>query len=220
MHYSLLNVPGIERLSPWFLWRLASACAATGRSADCILAMMHVESGMKADAINPMSGASGLVQVMPSMAGHYGLSIEEIRGMGAEEQLERIILKKTWPKTLDCGVVYLANFLPAYLTSPDDTVLGDKSGKAGSLKGGLSTKKVYEQNYGFDTDKDGIFTVGDVKNFLRGKVQAWADKRGYIEIAAEEPARESVSADDTISMAVIAAGIGGLVVLLRKAFAR
>lgn len=220
-YYSLLNVPGIERLSPWFRWRLASWAASAGVSADCILAMMHIESGMKADAVNPKTGASGLIQVIPKMAYIWDVTIDEVRTMSAEEQLERIIIKKPWPKTLDCGTVYMANFLPAYAYAPDSQVLGEKDSKE-QLKGGLTTGAVYAGNYGFDADKDGIFTVGDVKNFLRGKVSAWAEKRGYLEIPFEEPERPAGASQAGSGSGSILLGLGilGLGVAIAKRVSR
>lgn len=218
--YSLLAVPGIGRLSPWFLWRLASWCSGAGVNADCILGMMHIESGMKPDAVHPDSGASGLIQVMPSMASHYGASIDEIRGMSAEEQLERIILKRRWPKVTDCGVVYMANFLPAYAYEPDDTVIGRKGG-TDTIKGGLSTGAIYKGNYGFDVDKDGIFTVGDVKNFMRGKMTAWAEKYGRIEISDAEPERPAIGSGGSIGGGwLLGLGAAGALALLLRRLSR
>lgn len=229
----LLNVPGLAAMSEWFRWKLYHELDGRGVDPNCVVAMIAVESGFSPHIVNPI-GAAGLIQVLPSTAMQaYGYSASEIAAMSPEDQLEKVILKKKWPgpnkdgEPASCGTIYLNNFIPEYTHDPGETILGDKSGAAGSLRGGLSTKSVYLCNSSggckakngienawslFDPGKTGIFTVSDVKNFMNGKVGAWETKYGYLdvpELDAEPPRPPSDSSDSSMLLAggVVAAGI-------------
>jgi hypothetical protein len=64
----------------------------------------------------------------------------------------------------DIGDLYMLTFMPAARSKPDSFVLGNKNG---GRVFGLSAAAVYNQNNAFDSNKDGIFTVGDVKDRIR-----------------------------------------------------
>lgn len=223
----LLNVPGLAAMSEWFRWKLYHELDRRGVDPNCVVAMIAIESGFNPHVVNPI-GAAGLIQVLPSTAMQaYGYSASEIAAMSPEDQLEKVILKKKWPgpnkdgEPASCGVTYLANFLPAYVGAPGETILGDKSGKAGTLKGGLSTKAVYCSNASknqdgscgwslFDPGKTGVFTVADVQNFMNGKVGAWETKYGYLDVPEldAEPARPL--ADSSDSSMLLAGGVAAV----------
>lgn len=210
----LLRADGIERTGEWFRWRLARA-KDDGLSPDCLAAIISVESGFRPEVVNPYSGASGLIGIMPKLAkASTGFSIEQIRTMSAEAQLERIVIplfkKRGLEGIEDCGEWYMSNFLPYYVGKRDDIVIGDKTGASGAIFGGLSTQKIYEQNYGFDTDKDGVFTTGDVKNFMRAKVNAWR-KRSPLIVADEEPPRPKALARSRAKSSFPLLLLGGVV---------
>jgi hypothetical protein len=67
---------------------------------------------------------------------------------------------------MDRGDIYMLTFLPAYATSPDSTVLGQKgAGELGNT--GLSKHAIWDQNPMFGKSKGrDYFTVGDVKNTI------------------------------------------------------
>jgi hypothetical protein len=72
------------------------------------------------------------------------------------------------------GDMYMLTFMPAFVKSPDDVVLGRKNGGALMLpsgkSSGLSMHKVWDQNpvFGKSRSKD-WFTVGDVRNSINSR---------------------------------------------------
>ena len=206
---TVLNVDGIGRVSPWFLWRLVQWCDQVGLSADCLLAIMSLESGMKASIqyVNPKTGkkgAAGLIQVIPSQAKNFGYaSTADIAAASAEEQLERIVFKQfgRWAKKLqsseDCGDYYMTNFLPAAVGMADDTVLGRAGDSGVPFTNGPTYDAIYQGNWGFDPEaqkpprgprSDGSFTVGNVKALIRGRIIN-AQKRPRVTVPDKEPSK-------------------------------
>lgn len=108
----------------------------------------------------PYSGAIGLIQFMPSTARMLGTTSEALAAMSFKQQL--VYVEKYFAgavmKSLDD--VYLKVFYPAAMGKPDDYVVGrrDDPGFAG---------RVYEQNAGFDKDKDGVVTRGEICATIR-----------------------------------------------------
>jgi hypothetical protein len=108
----------------------------------------------------PYSGAIGLIQFMPSTARMLGTTTEELARMSFKQQL--VYVEKYFAgavmKSLDD--VYLKVFYPAAMGKSDDYVVGrrDDPGFAG---------RVYEQNAGFDKDKDGLVTRGEICATIR-----------------------------------------------------
>lgn len=172
---SIINAFGIEQMPKRALWLFANGIADLGLSPDCAAVVVSIESAFNPKALNKYSGASGLLQVMPGLTKNYGFSsAAAVRSASSEEQVKRIVIPhfKSFTGALksigdDCGAYYMAVFLPKFISSPDDVVLGEKD--SSEIVYGKTTRgAVYAQNFGFDTDHDGVFTVGDVKNFARG----------------------------------------------------
>lgn len=183
---SLLPIGNLGIMSDWFRWRLYWGATKAGLDPDCISAVIDIESGFKADAVNPK---------YPSHGGLIQGSASKAQGLSAEEQLDAIVLPH-FTKTVksgetDCGTYYMATFLPAYMNAPDETLLGKKGGTE-VLAGGLTTGALYKANPGFapgyPKNPAEFFTVGDVKNLIRGRVNAVAQKaKARIPVPKEEP---------------------------------
>lgn len=100
---------------------------------------------------NKLSGATGLIQFIPSTARGLGTTTQALANMTAVEQLE-YVYKHFQPKAsqirnmADC---YMQVLCPAAVGKPDDYVLWT----SGSIE--------YTQNRGLDTNHDGTITKGE-----------------------------------------------------------
>lgn len=158
---ALMSPAGVAHLKdPDFNRKLQKVADSLGVDKAHLIAIMKAESGMDPAAVNPQSGATGLIQFMPKTAQSLGTSIEELRTMSAVDQLDYVYryFKMVGVKPgMDAGDLYMAVFMPKYVGAPDDTVLGQQG--ADGFSG-----KVYAQNAGLDKDGDGAITISDVKS--------------------------------------------------------
>lgn len=144
---------------PDFQKKLEKVAAGLGVKSSDLIAVMKQESGVKADAVNPKSGATGLIQFMPDTARRLGTTTDELRQMDPVQQLDYVYkyFKMTGVGDGTLGDLYMAVFMPKYVGYPDNFILG------GSGLPGFAGK-VYAQNAGLDRNRDGTITVADVKN--------------------------------------------------------
>jgi hypothetical protein len=101
------------------------------------------------------SGATGLIQFMPSTAGLLGTTTDALAHMTAEGQLD-FVEKYFAPfrgRLKNLGDTYLAILWPAGIGKADDWVMFTKGGHRPAL---------YLQNRGLDIDHDGEVTRGEV----------------------------------------------------------
>lgn len=115
-----------------------------------LLVIMYYESGISKDIVNAQSGATGLIQFMPSTAQRLGTSTQALAKMTGTQQLEYV--KKYYEiikgKAKQFSDVYLFNFAGAF-TEPS------KADENYILSQGDSA--LYHSKYG----KDGILTVAE-----------------------------------------------------------
>lgn len=140
---------------PDFNNKLEKIASSLGVKSNDLLAIMKQESGVNPQAVNKSSGATGLIQFMPTTARHLGTSVEDLHRMTAVEQLDYVYkyFKMIGIKPgMGVGDLYMAVFMPKYVGYDDNHVIST-SGHA-----------VYDQNRGLDRNKDGSITVADVKN--------------------------------------------------------
>lgn len=99
------------------------------------------------------SGATGLIQFMPSTAASMGTSVVALAAMSAEDQINWVYryFKPYVGRLNTLGDVYMAILWPAAIGKPDDYVLWDRAGKP----------TTYRQNIGLDLDKDGAITKAE-----------------------------------------------------------
>jgi hypothetical protein len=124
-----------------------------------IKAVMGPESGGKADARNPKSGATGLIQFLPSIARDLGTSTEELASMSATEQLPFVMKYLS-----DRGVTsdsptedyVMAVAAPAFIGKPPETVVYRKGSKE------------WEQNPAWRPPGGGDITVASIGRFYQG----------------------------------------------------
>lgn len=156
---SIAAVDGIEKLDGEALRAFGALLTSLGWSeahGDNLASTIAIESRFDAKAVNPSSGASGLIQFMPATARQLGTTIEAVRAMNAAEQLELAVRYFAPFRAIAPRDVPLAVFLPKYIGAADDTVIAT-AGQA-----------IYDQNAGLDRGADGVLTVGDVRASYAG----------------------------------------------------
>lgn len=122
-------------------------------NADDLMACMAWESGrtFSASIRNAAgSGATGLIQFMPSTARSLGTSTDALAGMSAEDQLNYVYKYfRGWKgKLKTLSDLYMAILWPKAVGKPDDYAL---------FTGGIA----YRQNAGLDINKDGKVTKAE-----------------------------------------------------------
>ncbi len=114
---------------------------------------------------NPHTGATGLIQFMPSTAQGLGTSTEELAQMSFIRQLD-FVQRYYAPykgKVKSFVDLYLATFWPAAIGKSDDYVLESSR---------VSAATIARQNPIFDPLKRGYVTVGSIKTALLLKTPA------------------------------------------------
>lgn len=163
--------PGIDRLSSAELAALERAARAIGTPPDCLAAVIAFETGGTFDpaARNPASGATGLIQFLPSTATALGTTVAELAELSFPAQLSFVVrfFRELGPRVEaypTCDLLYLAVFFPRAVVQPDAFVIARRGEPA------------YDQNRGLDTNGDGTLTRGDVRAFFRTFVRAHSDE--------------------------------------------
>lgn len=138
-----------------------------GEGTNNLLACMAFESG---ETFSPSikngagSGATGLIQFMPSTARSLGTTTDKLAKMTQLQQLN-YVYKYFAPhkgKLKNLGDIYMAILWPAGIGKADTWVLWDSK----------SRPTVYRQNSGLDVNKDGVITRGEALKKIREKYEA------------------------------------------------
>lgn len=129
---------------------------------DWLMACIHFESGGTfSPSIQNGAGAQafGLIQFMAGAAKDLGTTLDKIKAMSQLDQLDLVFayfdLWAKWGKRYNqLEDFYLTIFYPKAVGMTADQVLFDKNNPA--------YLKAYTQNRGFDFDKDGKITIGEI----------------------------------------------------------
>jgi hypothetical protein len=131
-----------------------------------LLFVMYKESGLNPAAINSGSGATGLIQFMPSTAQALGTSTGALAAMTGTDQLIYVQkylenVQATYGKDSmpDVASIYLAIFYPRALAEGLDYVLGSEISDAYAAE-------VAKENPGFDIGSKGYITKGDMYTYI------------------------------------------------------
>ena len=122
-------------------------------SMSYLLSCMAFETAYTFDTAvkNKHSGATGLIQFMPSTAKGLGTTVEHLATLSQQEQMS-YVYRYFLPykgRLNNLGDFYLAIFYPAALGKPDSWIIARKG------------TAVYRQNSGFDKTGKGYITRGD-----------------------------------------------------------
>ena len=142
-----------KKVSQTFRERVLWIADDLGCSPDDLMACMAWESAetFRPDIKNAAgSGATGLIQFMPSTAKGLGTTTQALAAMTAEDQL-RYVYKYFEPyrgRLHNLGDVYMAILWPKAVGKPDHYVLFSRS----------ATPTTFRQNAGLDVNRDGLVT--------------------------------------------------------------
>lgn len=147
-------IPAARRAE--FLESLHALASRLRVKAAWLMIVFYKESSVNPAAVNPKSGASGLIQFMPATAKGLGTSVESIRKLSAIEQLHWVELyyQPYRGRMHSLWDLYLATFYPKAMGQPGDYVIARKG------------EKVYNLNTALDSNKNGILSINDIKVWL------------------------------------------------------
>lgn len=161
-----------------FMSQLRAMSSRLGVSAENMVAIMRSESSLNPQAVNPTTGASGLIQFMPRTARSLGTTVEDIRRMSAVEQLpfvERFFRSVGVQPGSSAGRLYAYVFLPGRANREVLTERGES---------------FYEANRGLDMDRDGRITIADLDARLARFGGTLASESGGM-VAADQAANRT-----------------------------
>ncbi len=140
-----------------FTEKVNNICTELRIEANWLMFVMWFESKLNPHAVNPISGATGLIQFMPSTARSLGTSVEDLKRMSNVEQLDFVYkyLKRYKGRMKSWIDVYLAVFYPAAIGKPDFVITSDI---------------VAKQNKIFDINKDLDISVKEIETVLRNTI--------------------------------------------------
>ena len=137
---------------------------------DWLMVVMKFESGLNSKAQNTTSGATGLIQFMPSTAIGMGTTTTDLYNMSNVEQLDYVYLylSKFAGEIRSLTDLYLTVFYPVAIGKSEDYILGNTDEQR---------KKIARQNKIFDTNNDGYITKAEVKQYI----ESYAKRIGFVE---------------------------------------
>ena len=151
------------KVSPKFKAKVIALCAELGCDPSHLMAAMAFETGatFSASIRNKVSGATGLIQFMPSTAKGLGTTTDALAAMTAEDQLDfvRAYFQPFKGRLLTISDVYMAILWPAAVGKPEAHVLFK------------SPSKQFQQNAGLDVNKDGQVTKGEAAGKVYDRLQ-------------------------------------------------
>ncbi len=140
-----------------FTEKVNNICTELRIEANWLMFVMWFESRLNPQAVNPISGATGLIQFMPSTARGLGTTTAVLKRMNNVQQLDYVLAylrpykgrMKTWVD------VYLAVFYPRAMGNPNFVITSDI---------------VAKQNKIFDLNKDLDISVKEIETVLRRQI--------------------------------------------------
>ena len=151
-----------------FIAKMQSGCKALGINPDFLMMVMYIETAhtFSPSIVNPITGATGLIQFMPSTAAGLGTSTAALKQMSNVDQLDYVFKHlRTYVGRMNSLVdVYFAVFFPIAIGKPLTWVLETSS---------FSASKIATQNPIWNTNKDQQITVSEVVNYLETLKKKW-----------------------------------------------
>ena len=196
------------RVDADFLAKAIRIAYEIGADPSDFMAAMAFETGgtFSPSIVNKQSGATGLIQFMPSTARALGTTTELLALMDAVEQLDWV--KKYFVQNGYAGRIgtlpdlYMAILWPKAIGKPADYVLIEDDGG-----------KAYIQNKGLDLNKDGNITKAEATSLVRKRLE---DGLLPQNVSTQE-AQTTLEEVTTMEPSAVASGIGGIVSMLNPA---
>jgi len=140
-----------------FALKVTDICNQLNIKPEWLMFVMWFESKLNPQAVNPISGATGLIQITPSTARGLGVTTDVLKRMSNVQQLDYVLAylrpyKGRMKRWID---VYLAVFYPKAMGKPDFVITPDIIAK---------------QNKIFDLNKDLDISVKEIEAALRKQI--------------------------------------------------
>ena len=152
-----------------FIAKVITISQKLGIEPEWLMQVFVNESNVNHQAVNPVSGATGLIQFMPDTAKALGTSVEALKTMTNVQQLDWVYkyLAPYAGRMASYIDLYFTVFFPLAVGKPDDWILQTSK---------LLASKIAKQNPAFDLNKDNQLTVAEVREAMLRKVPpAWRD---------------------------------------------
>ncbi len=150
-----------------FKSRVIEICDNLGCDPSHLTSAMAFETGetFSPSIRNRASGATGLIQFMPSTARSLGTTTDELAEMSAVEQLDYVAqyFRPYRGRMSTLSDVYMAILWPAAVGRPEAHVLFRRPSRQ------------YQQNAGLDTNHDGEVTKGEAAAKVQNKLTRGLD---------------------------------------------
>ena len=139
-----------------FSAKVSQVASSLGIDPNELMIVMYKESKLNHRAVNSQSGATGLIQFMPSTARSLGTTTAALAAMSNVQQLDYVerYLRPYKAKMSRLIDIYLAVFYPAAIGKASNYVIA----KSGST--------IYNQNAGLDINRNGVITISDIEGWL------------------------------------------------------
>lgn len=148
-----------QRVSAQFRRKHTAICIDLGCDPSQLMAVYAFETGrtFSPSVRNPVSGATGLIQFMPSTAIGLGTTVEALARMTDVEQLAFVhkYLAPYRGRLRTLSDLYMAVLWPKAVGEPESFALFSEGSKA------------YLQNKGLDVDKDGTITKAEATAYVQ-----------------------------------------------------
>lgn len=158
-----LNIAWGNKVSPAFKRKAILIAKELQIAPDFLMACIAFETGetFSPSIVNKVSGATGLIQFMPTTAVLYGTTTEKLKKMTAVEQLDYVkaYFQRFKGKLKSLEDVYMAILYPIHVGKPLTYI----AFKKGSVE--------YRQNNGLDQDGDGKITIKEISEIVRKKYE-------------------------------------------------
>lgn len=146
-------------LAPDLAQGIADTARAIGVPARWLADLISFESaGFDAQAVNPISGASGLIQFMPATARELGTTVEAIRQLSAVEQLPLVQRYFELPRIKQYGA--LGSRLDLYMAVFYPRAIGQGA--------------AYTFPASVQASNPGIATAGDYRDYVNRRAERYA----------------------------------------------
>lgn len=167
------------RVSQEFLRLVVAIADDLGCDPNHLMACMAFETGQtfSPSVRNKASGATGLLQFMPSTARELGTTVEDLAAMTAEDQLRYVLayMRPFAGRLRTLADVYMAILWPRAVGEPEGYVLFARGTKA------------YEQNSGIDLDRDGRITKAECTTLVQRQLDLGMHPSNVGAPAPEQP---------------------------------
>jgi hypothetical protein len=145
-----------------FKARVSQICAGLGCDPNFLMAAMAFESveTFSPSIVNPISGATGLIQFMPKTAEGLGTTTSALKMMTALGQLDFVqkYLQPFKNKMRSLSDVYMTILFPPGVGKTESFVLFSRP----SIQ--------YQQNQSLDVNRDGVITKGEAASLVQAKL--------------------------------------------------